>query len=169
MPASPIAQSSQTTPPPSPLVRETLIAAAIVILALLLRTAPLGQSLWYDEMVTLVNFVGQPWSSIVKGEYSPNNHILFSLLAKIVIPETGDIADITILLRLPSLIAGSLVPIALAWPLRRCCPKLALGIAIVGSIHPWLITFSTWARGYALLLLLSILATNLLPKRKQWI
>lgn len=169
MPATPKPQQPQTAPPRSPLVREFLIAAAIIMLALLVRMAPLGQSLWYDEMVTLVNSVAQPWSSIVKGHYTPNNHILFSLLAKLVTPETGELADQTILVRLPSLIAGSLVPIALAWPLRRCCPKLALGIAIVGALHPWLITFSTWARGYALLLLLAIFATNFLPTRKRWI
>ncbi|HEV8605822.1 MAG TPA: hypothetical protein VGQ99_10675 [Tepidisphaeraceae bacterium] len=167
MPGNEKIQTAPTPPTRSPLLRELLIAAIIFILALLLRAPALGQSLWYDEMVTLVAYVGQPWSSIVKGQYSPNNHILFSLLAKLVTPETGDIANLTILVRLPSLIAGSLVPIALAWPLRRCCPKLALGIALVAALHPWLITLSTWARGYALLLLLSILATNLLPKRKQ--
>src|SRR3954470_20277121 len=169
MPATTKPQQSQSPPPRSPLVREMLIAAAVIILALLVRMTPLGQSLWYDEMATLVNSVGQPWSCIVKGQYTPNNHILFSLLAKLVTPESGDLADQTILVRLPSLIAGSLVPIALAWPLRRCCPKLALGIAIVGTLHPWLITFSTWARGYALLLLLAILATNFLPTARQWI
>src|SRR6185369_3950919 len=80
---------------------------------------------------------------------------------------TADVADMTIFLRLPSLIAGSLVPIALAWPLRRCCPKLALGIAVVAAVHPWLICISTWARGYALLLLLAILATNALPTTRR--
>jgi len=79
-------QQSQIAPPRSPLVREMLIAAAIIMLALLVRMAPLGQSLWYDEMVTLVNSVAQPWPSIVKGQYTPNNHILFSLLAKLVTP-----------------------------------------------------------------------------------
>src|SRR3954462_14893807 len=137
-------QQFQTTPPRSPFLREVLIGAFIIALALLMRPGSLGQGLWYDEMVTLVHYVGQPWSTIVKGEYSPNNHVLFSLLAKLVTPQTGDIADHTILLRLPSLIAGSLVPLALAWPLRRCCPKLALGIAIVAALQPWLITFSTW-------------------------
>jgi hypothetical protein len=169
MPATPIEQQPQILPPRSPLVREFLISAAIIILALLLRATPLGQSLWYDEMITLVNFVGQPFSAIVSGQYSPNNHVLFSLIAKLLTPESGDIADMTILLRLPSLIAGSLIPIALAWPLRRCYPKLALGIAIVAALHPWLITFSTWARGYALLLLLAILATNFLPTRRRLI
>ena len=57
----------------------------IFILALLLRAPALGQSLWYDEIVTLFNYVLQPWSAIVKGQYSPNNHILFSLLAKLIV------------------------------------------------------------------------------------
>jgi len=144
-----------------------VISAFIVLLALLVRAGPLGQSLWYDEMVTMVDFVAQPWSHIVSGHYSPNNHILFTLLAKLVTPIIGDIGEQTILVRLPSLIAGSIVPVALAWPLRRCCPRLAIGIAIVAAIHPWLVTFSTWARGYALLLLLSILATNFLPTRRR--
>src|SRR5215468_7261870 len=113
MPAPSKQHQPQTAPPGSPLVRELLIAGAIIILALLVRMPPLGQSLWYDEMVTLVNSVGQPWSTIVKGQYTPNNHILFSLLAKLVTPETGDLADQTILARLPSLIAGSLIPIVL--------------------------------------------------------
>src|SRR5687768_2870794 len=136
MPSPSTEQPPQTAPHRSPLLRELLIAAIIVILALLVRMAPLGQSLWYDEMVTLVNSVAHPWRDIVSGQYSPNNHILFTLLAKLVPPDSGDFADITILLRLPSPISGSLEPIAHAWVRRRCCPKLALGIAIVAALQP---------------------------------
>src|SRR5690242_18593692 len=107
MPVLPKQQQSQPPSERSPRVRELLIAAAIIVLALLVRMAPLGQSLWYDEIVTLVNSVGQPWGSIVKGQYTPNNHILFSLLAKLITPQIGNLADQTILVRLPSLIAGS--------------------------------------------------------------
>lgn len=153
----------------SPLLREILLAAGIFLLAVLLRVPALGQSLWYDEIHTLAAYISQHWSQIVKGEYSPNNHVLFSLLARLLTPDTSDVGDITICIRLPSLFAGSLVPIVFAWPLRRCCPKLSLGIAIIAAIHPWLITFSTWARGYALLLLLAILATNFLPTRRRLI
>src|SRR4051794_37823785 len=128
MAAHPRQQQPQTIAPRSPLVRELLVSTVIIILALLVRMAPLGQSLWYDELHTIGMYISQPWSQIVKGEYSPNNHILFSLIAKLFLPDVADVADVTILVRLPSLIAGSLVPIALAWPLRRCCPKLALGI-----------------------------------------
>ena len=87
MPALSKEQPPQTTPPRSPLLREIVIALMIFILALLLRAPALGQSLWYDEIVTLFNYVLQPWSAIVRGQYSPNNHILFSLLAKLITPE----------------------------------------------------------------------------------
>src|SRR5882762_5101214 len=157
MPAnSPI---NESTPQRSPLLRDLLIATPIVILALLVRVGPLGQSLWYDEMHTLGNYIRQPWSAIVKGHYSPNNHILFNLLAKLCSSHTDYIPDLTILIRLPSLIAGSLIPIALVWPIRRTCPKLALAVALIAALHPWLVVVSAWARGYALLLLLCILAT----------
>src|SRR5438270_8118367 len=117
MPAS--SQQQPPTPPQrSPLVREMFISAIIVLIAVLLRAKPLGQSLWYDEMHTLGMYVSQPWSQIVKGQYSPNNHILFTLLAKTITPEAGDIADITILSRLPSLIAGRLARIAITLPLH---------------------------------------------------
>src|SRR3954471_4265988 len=110
MPPNPKEQQSPAAPPRSPLVRELVISAAIIVLAMLVRAGPLGQSLWYDEMVTMVSFVAQPWSHIVSGHYSPNNHVLFTLLAKLVTPVVGDIAEQTILVRLPSLIAGSIVP-----------------------------------------------------------
>src|SRR5438132_13508330 len=98
MPAFSKEQPPQSAPPRSPLLREILIALTIVTLALLLRAPALGQSLWYDEIVTLFNYVLQPWSAIVKGQYSPNNHILFSLLAKLITPENGDVRDISFLL-----------------------------------------------------------------------
>src|SRR5258705_9908239 len=107
MPATVKEQQPPTAPHRSPFVREMFISAIIVLIAVLLRAKPLGQSLWYDEMHTLGMYVSAPWSQIVSGQYSPNNHILFTLLAKIITPEAGDIADITILARLPSLIAGS--------------------------------------------------------------
>ena len=72
MPAALSEQSPQTSSLRSPLVREVLIAAIVVFIAVLLRAPALGQSLWYDELVTLANFVGRPWSAIVRGEYSPN-------------------------------------------------------------------------------------------------
>jgi hypothetical protein len=166
VPTTQAPQSDLPSPNRSPFLREFLIATILFIIALSIRLPAAGQSLWYDELFTLIHYIWQPWGTIVKGDYSPNNHILFTLLAKALTPSDG---DPTLFIRLPSLIAGSLIPLAIVWPVRRTNPKLALAIALIAALHPWLISFSAWARGYALVLLLATLATNLLPKSRALI
>jgi hypothetical protein len=143
----------------------------ILLLGIAVRLPHLNQSLWYDEMTTLVDYVIGPWSKILaakSGEYVPNNHVLHTVLAKIVytIVARGEaIPPREAVLRLPAFLAGLLVPFALAWPLRRSDPLLALIVALVTMLHPWLVAMSVEARGYSLLLLLGIIATNCLGTR----
>jgi hypothetical protein len=150
---------------------KTILAAlALFVLALVVRLPRMSQSLWYDEMYTLVEYVSQPWQKVLAahpGEYVPNNHVLYTILAKLIYHTNEDQGPNEALLRVPALIAGCLLPIALAWPLRRTSPWTALLLAIVASLHPWLIAFGTEARGYSLLLLLGVVATNLLPDGKR--
>lgn len=142
-----------------------LAAGAVLGLALLVRLPAMLQSLWYDEMYTLIHYVLGSWGNIVGGAYSPNNHVLYTLLAKLMTLAVGDNAfDLALAIRLPSLLAGACAAVALAWPLRKERPGLALLIALLAALHPWLVSLSAWARGYALLLLLAIVATHLLPK-----
>lgn len=148
------------------------LAALVVLAAALVARLPLvDQSLWYDEMYTLLHFVQQPVLRIVAGPYSPNNHTLHSLLAKLSLEaaeglglahDGGGFAGQEPLLRLPSMLAGAACALALAWPLRRQLPLVALVIALVAALQPWLLAVSSEARGYALALLLAIVATNLL-------
>jgi hypothetical protein len=148
---------------------------AVFVLALIVRWPHLSQSLWYDEMYTLVEYVQQPWQRVLAGrpgEYVPNNHVLHTVLAKLVYSighRADDVEPNEALLRVPALIAGCLLPIALAWPMRRVAPWTALLIAVVAAVHPWLVAFSTEARGYSLMLLLAVVATNLLPDgSRRW-
>jgi hypothetical protein len=70
---------------------------------------------------------------------------------------------------LPALIAGALTPLALAWPMRARAPLLAILVALFAALNPWLIAFSDEARGYSLMILLGIIATNLLPTgNRRW-
>ena len=62
------------------------VLLGIGLLALALRLPAMFHSLWYDEMYTLRMYIQQPWSHAVAGEYSPNNHVLFTLLAKLITP-----------------------------------------------------------------------------------
>ena len=142
---------------------------SLVLIGLAVRVPHLNQSLWYDEMTTLVQYVAQPWHTVLAaraGEYVPNNHVLHSILVKIVYTLGSDgqiVPPREALLRLPALTAGLLFPLALVWPLRRSEPLLALVIALITELNPWLVAFSVEARGYTLLLLLGAIATNMLP------
>jgi hypothetical protein len=155
------------------------VAALILFaLALSLRLIHFQQSLWGDEMNALLEYISGPWSKIVApaaGRYVPNDHVLFTILAKLCFQIGGGGARnlgspmVAGLIRLPSLIAGALAPIALAWPMRRRAPLLAILVALLAAINPWLIAFSDEARGYSLMILLGIIATNLLPDgRRRW-
>jgi hypothetical protein len=139
----------------------------LFLIAFLVRLPLLSQSLWYDEMYLLLKYILKPWANIFSGEYSPNNHVLFSAIAKLFSLGTKNVGELTMLVRLPSLLAGSLAAVALAWPIWRTKPYHAILLGLIIAVHPWLVSFSGWARGYALLLLLAILSTNLLPITKQ--
>ncbi len=174
--------------------RDLGLAICLFLLALCIRLPLLGESLWLDEMTTYRNYVSAPIIQTVAGghgnKYVPNNHTLHSLLARAslhltralhFVPgarPTGNPPPKAVIgpgvesfteagLRMPAAIAGSLVGIALAWPVRRSHPGAALLMAVILAVQPWLIAFSTEARGYTLVLLLMTLATHLLPDRAR--
>ncbi len=162
------------TEPTPPAARQSGVIVWLVvicIIALSLRLMRFGQSLWCDEMGTLLEYAAAPWQVVVApgpGQYVPNDHVLYSILAKLcLLAGNGgrvDPADTAAaLIRLPSLLAGTLLPLAVAWPLRRSAPRAAVLLAILLAVHPWFIAESTEARGYGLMLLLGVLATNYLP------
>ncbi len=145
--------------------RPSVVVAVLCLLAALLRFPQMLQSLWYDEIVTITNSISQPWATIVAGQYSPNNHVLYSLLAKAVdLLASG--SDLALAARIPSFLAGIAAAVAFAWPLLRTRPGYALLLGLLLAMHPWAISFSGWARGYALLLTLAIVATELLAQRR---
>ncbi len=171
--------------------RDLLIALTIFLLALFIRLPLAAESCWCDELASLKGYVYVPVTKTIAGKtYYPNNHVLHSLLAKLslstakalhFIPRprpttnppplhpigTGSASFSETAFRLPAMLAGSLVGLVLAWPLRRAQPLAALLIALILAFQPWLIAFSTEARGYTLVLLLVALATHLLPSRNR--
>jgi len=140
-----------------------IVAIAGVALSVAARLIHYDQSLWCDEMGIPFTYAHADWRQIVAagaGDYTPNNHVVYTILTKIILGLAGNqsVANITHLIRLPSLIA-----LALAWPFRRRAPALAILLLMFAAVQPWLIAFSDEARGYALMTLLGIVATNLLP------
>jgi len=106
------------------------------------------QSITVDEAFTFTRFLKGPWSDIY-GNYDANNHVLYSILAKLSIQSFG-LTELSI--RLPSLIAGFFLTLAIFEVLRWCTRSIAVRwLALIGlSLQPMLLDFSVAARGYGL-------------------
>jgi mannosyltransferase len=138
--------------------KEIFIAMiALAAVALVLRIWQLNSGLWIDEVLTLVDFVRHPLGEIVTTFPSQNQHMLYSVLARISFDIFGDSIWA---LRIPSVLFG----IGSIWALFYL-GKTILGSkeALLASIlmtfsyhHIW---FSQNARGYTGLLLATLIAT----------
>lgn len=130
---------------------------AILALALVLRTVGLDSSLWYDEVDTLVNYVRLPFGELVQTYGSLNNHMFFSLQAKVSVALFGETPWA---LRLPAMLLG-VASIWALWKLARevmgtTHAHLAALLMAVSYHHVW---FSQNARGYTGLMVFGLLAT----------
>jgi hypothetical protein len=122
-----------------------------------LRLWSLNTDLWYDEVVTLLDFVRPPLGDIVTSFPAQNQHMLYSVLAHISINIFGESPWAV---RLPSVIFG----VASLWALfllgRRIIGArealLACALMTVSYHHIW---FSQNARGYMGLMFFTTVAT----------
>ena len=121
----------------------------IVGVAIVLRLTAITEPMRFDESVTYVEFVLKPWSAVVGSYPYPNNHVLFSLLAKL----TSSLAPMQPwAIRLPALLAGvAIVPLTYAVGRKLLGRTEALlGAALAAAATP-LVLYSVNARGYSLL------------------
>lgn len=133
---------------------------AILILSAILRVLHLSSDLWIDEVLTLVQYVQPTMGEIVTDFTDDNQHLLFSILAKL---STGLFGESAWAVRLPAMVFG----VASVWATYRL-GRMVYGdtVAIYGALllcisyhHVW---FSQNARGYTLLLFGTVFATELL-------
>lgn len=123
-----------------------LCLGLILILGTALRFYGLGgRSLWGDEINTAVLFVRRPLAYIAT-HFHPNNHTLFSLLARIF--TMGEKSDY--LLRMPAAMFG-IAAIAAVYRLGRVVfgPGTGLIAALLLAVSPYHLAFSQEARGYS--------------------
>lgn len=130
---------------------------ALTVVALGLRLWKLNSCLWYDEVDTLVHLVREPLPKIVTMFSSQNQHMFFSVLARISVIVFGESAAAV---RAPSVVFG----VASVWALfmlgRRTVgvrvALLACGLFTFSYHHVW---FSQNARGYMGLLFFTLVTT----------
>ncbi len=142
-----------------PTLGSALALVGVLVLATGLRAFRLESGLWFDEVVTLVEFVRLSPIELATTYTALNNHILYSLLAHASIALFGESAWA---LRLPAALLG-VASIAALWALgaRLGSHREALLAALLLAVSYQHVWFSQNARGYTGLLLLSLLGTSL--------
>jgi hypothetical protein len=131
--------------------------ALLTIIALGLRLWHLNSGLWFDEVLTLLDFVRPPLGEILVSFPSQNQHMLYSILAHASTQVFGESAWA---LRLPSVIFGVGSLWALFFLGRRVVgTREALFACVLMAVSYHHIWFSQNARGYMGLLFFATLAT----------
>ncbi|MFZ5822020.1 MAG: glycosyltransferase family 39 protein [Chloroflexota bacterium] len=126
----------------------------IALLAILPRLADLNASISHDEAYTYNAFAsGSLWTTI-SDYHLPNNHILLSVLINIT---TKLVGNQPWALRIPSLLAGvTMIPVAYLLARRLYGRETAILAAGMVAVFPKLVEYSSAARGYILLELISL-------------
>lgn len=134
-----------------------IILATILFTAFVLRLYGLNNGLWYDEIMTYVNFANTPFGKIITTFQSQNNHMLYSILAHGSFLTFGESSWA---LRLPAVLFGvaSIWAIYLLGRLVTTVRESLLAVALLtfSYHHIW---FSQNARGYSGLLFWAIFAS----------
>jgi len=150
--------ASAESPPAIASSGSRMMLAGLLIIGLALRLHDLGVGLWFDEIQTMVDYVRLPLGQILSTYDSQNQHMLYSVLARLSVDLFGDSGWS---LRLPAALMGT----ASLWATYRLASRLtsereallATLLLTVSYHHVW---FSQNARGYSGLLLFSLLGTE---------
>jgi 4-amino-4-deoxy-L-arabinose transferase-like glycosyltransferase len=122
---------------------------AIVVLGAAMRCASLTQPMRYDEAVTYLYFVGRPWWTAISSYPFPNNHLMYTVLAKLTSSVAGGAPWA---IRLPAFVAGvAIVPLTYAVGRALFTPAAAMIGSALAASSTTLILYATNARGYSLL------------------
>ena len=124
------------------------------------------QAFTIDESFTFLHYIDTPWRDVF-GDFSSNNHVLFSLFSRIFRYRFG---RSEIVLRIPALIGCVLFELASFRICRRAIGDrwlLPLALAVL-TLNPLVLDFMVAARGYGLGLGLFWWALDLLSSDKSW-
>jgi len=128
------------------------------LLAAVLRLHHLGSGLWYDEIVTVEEYVRLPVGHLVSSYAHANHHVLNSLLAKAATAAFGEAAWSV---RLPAAIFGVGGVGAFWFVARGIWPaQVALSATLLFALSYPHVFYSQSARGYSALIFFALLATG---------
>lgn len=140
--------------------RSNLLLVAILVIAAVARWVGSSNALWFDEIVTVQNYVRLPLPEIVTTYNAANNHVMNSALAHMAVQALGEQPRTV---RLPAIVFGIGGVWAFAFVARTLWPS---GVALVGtslfavSYHH--VYYSQDARGYSAFLFFAMLSAGAL-------
>jgi uncharacterized membrane protein len=130
------------------------VLAFVLVAGIVLRVAFLDVPMRYDEATTYNNFVSKPLYVALANYATPNNHLLHTLLSQASVNVLGNEPWAV---RLPALVAGiALVPAAFALARVLYGRIAALLAAALVAASSTLVEYSTNARGYTIVALLTL-------------
>ncbi len=128
----------------------------LLILSGALRLFGLEMGFWMDEIITVTQFVPSPWLKIITEVPYPNNHILYTLLAKLAIDLFGEKEWAA---RLPAMIFGTVTaPVVYSVLRKRFSNPASFATGLFLALNFWSVWFSQDARGYSALILFGFLS-----------
>jgi hypothetical protein len=132
------------------------VLGLVLVAGVLLRIAFLDVPMRYDEATTYDNYVSKPLYVGLANYSAPNNHLLHTFLAKLSVTVFGN-AEWAV--RLPALLAGiAMIPATLALARALYGSIAALLAATLVASSSTLVEYSTNARGYTIVALLTLVA-----------
>jgi hypothetical protein len=143
--------------------RTAWIVAALLAIALAIRLRALGVGISFDEIDTLVHYARKPLGVIVTTFDSQNQHLLYSVFARLACQVFGDgtTSGDAFGVRMPAVLLG----VASIWALYRFAllvsdRREALFAAVLLTVSYHHVWFSQNARGYSGLLLFALLGSG---------
>lgn len=137
-----------------------MILLGLMTIAFILRLYNLNIGIWFDEMLTHVHYMPMTLGEIASTYDDANNHLLFTLAARISLSIFGDSIWA---FRLPAVIFGVASTGALYYFARQVSSAkeslFATALFTFSYHHIW---FSQNARGYTALLFFTLLSSSLL-------
>ncbi len=161
-----VAQPLAATHAPPPSRTLPLALCGAILVGTLLRLMIASHSLWYDEISAFLSFaVYGPF--VAFGSYAvPTNHVPQTIATWLAWTLTDSTSEWT--LRAPALIAGiAAIPLAFALARTLFDRRAAIIAAWVMALAPIAVIESAEARGYAFVILFSMLATLALARARR--
>ena len=131
-----------------------LALASVTIVATFTRLAFVNHPFQHDEAYTFEAFAVRPFSKIITDYSLPNNHVLHTIFVRMSYLLFG---DSPLAVRLPALLAGVLMAPLTYYVARRLYNRSAAVVsAALVAAAPVLIGYSTDARGYTMLCMITL-------------